>query len=398
MGSNGYYSSTQALHQDLVAGSATTEPSKLMTTKATQQHRNGRVVKTRDRKITACTQCRDRKLKCDRGRPCSNCEDKAEDCVYVTNISELNKLPKRDVKKRKRAINVCWHCRTRKIPCNKERPCSHCVEDNLVCVYKRYELMNFEEGEACDYEPRARAAIDNEQCPVLQEPRQVVTQNTHPGTLHNNLYEPPWFSGPIQTPVFQMQQDWSFKGNYQYQLPLNQFHHQYLPPQSVSYTLPPPPSYGHHQGLGNGLPFGNHHTRVYNDEGYNSYAPRIDYQKDTVRAPLDSAYHYSDGHNAHRHSTNPFVPYTAEQTNSDTHVYDHSLPPLRDMVSLENGLKKNSPLQFTHQHMAHQHLYGKPTLPDTFLNPADSPHNLARPDMGEDARMQTAKGTAHMYN
>ena len=110
---------------------------------ATHQHGiKRRIVKKRDRRIKACTQCRDRKLKCSKGQPCSRCQNSAEECIYVHNASDLAKAPKRDVRKRKRPINVCRTCRDRKIPCDRGDPCSNCAEAGFACVYKTYNTMS----------------------------------------------------------------------------------------------------------------------------------------------------------------------------------------------------------------------------------------------------------------
>ena len=98
-----------------------------------------RIVKVRDRKITSCTQCRDRKLRCSKESPCSRCREKGEQCIYIDKARDLHLAPKRNVKKRKRPINVCLTCRDRKIPCNKGLPCANCIESGLECAYRRYK-------------------------------------------------------------------------------------------------------------------------------------------------------------------------------------------------------------------------------------------------------------------
>ena len=98
-----------------------------------------RIVKVRDRRITSCTQCRDRKLKCSKGTPCARCRTKGEQCIYIDKAQDLHLAPKRIVKKRKRPINVCLTCRDRKIPCKKGLPCANCFEAGLDCTYRRYK-------------------------------------------------------------------------------------------------------------------------------------------------------------------------------------------------------------------------------------------------------------------
>ena len=98
-----------------------------------------RIVKRRDRKIHSCTQCRARKLKCDKGHPCFRCQESKASCVYVDNALELEKAPQRVVKRRRRVITVCWTCRERKIPCDKGYPCTACRDAGFECIYKRFE-------------------------------------------------------------------------------------------------------------------------------------------------------------------------------------------------------------------------------------------------------------------
>ena len=99
-----------------------------------------RIVQKRERPIRSCTHCRARKLKCDKKKPsCSRCCRGKENCVYITNSDDLDKAPKRHVKRRKRQINVCRACRERKIPCDKQNPCSRCLEAGLECAYMDYD-------------------------------------------------------------------------------------------------------------------------------------------------------------------------------------------------------------------------------------------------------------------
>lgn len=99
-----------------------------------------RTISRRDRKITSCTYCRDRKIKCDKGHPCSRCQVKGLECLYITNPLEyLEKAPKRVVKKRNRRSKTCVTCRFKRIACDQGVPCLHCQEYDLNCVYKPYE-------------------------------------------------------------------------------------------------------------------------------------------------------------------------------------------------------------------------------------------------------------------
>lgn len=63
--------------------------------------------------------------KCNWGHPCSYCRSKGEMCLYIVHASDVHKIPKGEVKTRKRAISVCWDYQTRKVPYGQGLACSH---------------------------------------------------------------------------------------------------------------------------------------------------------------------------------------------------------------------------------------------------------------------------------
>ncbi|PMD20687.1 hypothetical protein NA56DRAFT_172083 [Hyaloscypha hepaticicola] len=60
----------------------------------------------------SCQSCRTRKLKCNRGRPCFNCSSRDFDCVYLSDQRQPSRLP---VQTAGPGINVSHSC---------ERDCS----------------------------------------------------------------------------------------------------------------------------------------------------------------------------------------------------------------------------------------------------------------------------------
>lgn len=48
-----------------------------------KQHQAQQRVRRRNRLITSCLECRRRKLKCDKGQPCTNCIRNARQCVFI---------------------------------------------------------------------------------------------------------------------------------------------------------------------------------------------------------------------------------------------------------------------------------------------------------------------------
>lgn len=110
-----------------------------------------RVLRTRKRKIRSCTNCRSRKLGCDKGQTCTQCKTKGLQCVYIKDLSELDKAPTRLVKKRNRRVKVCQNCRERKIPCSQCKPCRSCEDGNLPCTYQPFseaDALQHERGQA----------------------------------------------------------------------------------------------------------------------------------------------------------------------------------------------------------------------------------------------------------
>jgi hypothetical protein len=106
-----------------------------------------RVFKRRNRKIASCTNCRSRKVGCDKGPTCSQCRTKGLHCVYIDNAADLAKSSVRVVKKRNRRVTVCLNCRRRKVPCNQRRPCRACEDESLDCVYQPYPKSHLPQQE-----------------------------------------------------------------------------------------------------------------------------------------------------------------------------------------------------------------------------------------------------------
>lgn len=96
-----------------------------------------RPIKRKKRAIKSCIQCRQKKLACDKGTPCGRCQKSGDNCVYISNPEELENAPKRVVKRRSRNVNVCLRCRSRHLSCNKGSPCSNCKKEGVECKYIR---------------------------------------------------------------------------------------------------------------------------------------------------------------------------------------------------------------------------------------------------------------------
>ena len=98
-----------------------------------------RVFKKRNRKIASCTNCRSRKIRCNKDPTCSHCKTKGLRCFYIEKLSDLDKAPTRVVKKRNRRVKVCLNCRERKVSCNQATPCCRACQDaGLNCTHNPF--------------------------------------------------------------------------------------------------------------------------------------------------------------------------------------------------------------------------------------------------------------------
>lgn len=147
-----------------------------------------RIVKKRQRKISSCTHCRIRKIKCDKGHPsCSRCQVKGLQCVYIADPTQLDKAPTRLVKKRHRKIKACLHCRTRKITCDKATRCQPCQDANLECTYHNYHSSDnhrqFDAEQApsdnIDDASNLQQNLNEEATPSIRRPSIAVNGDDH---------------------------------------------------------------------------------------------------------------------------------------------------------------------------------------------------------------------------
>ena len=346
--SSGFHHSVtheSTLYHDLVANAAAGNPPKPQVPAANQRtnKKSQRIIRKRDRKITACTQCRERKLKCDRIHPCSHCQSKGEDCFFVKNASDLQKAPKRQVKKRKRAINVCWHCRSRKIPCDKGHPCSHCEEDGFECFYKQLEPGRGD-GLGVGGGETDLPAMRNLN-PATQRPLQNLVHGGHLQTSSTLVQK----SAPVQ-------HEWNVKEDHKYHQ-VTEHPYQHLQPQLYGpLTMPFPPLYGYSQDWGHGMSFADYHTNDYEDEGYGSLTAGVEYQKDNSRTVLDNTNHEYAGPNASQQYSSPYYTYSSQPTTGDSQHHIQSLPPLREMFKRTSSPYADHRKVFQHENTRTQNL------------------------------------------
>ncbi|GMK59768.1 hypothetical protein CspeluHIS016_0803740 [Cutaneotrichosporon spelunceum] len=99
------------------------------------------------RAILSCARCREHKLKCDRGQPCSACVayGEAQLCVYgaPTATSRATSHVPTPALGRKRTLAACLRCRRLKQSCDSERPCRRCVRAAETCEDDDYGDLRF---------------------------------------------------------------------------------------------------------------------------------------------------------------------------------------------------------------------------------------------------------------
>ena len=137
--------------------------------------------KYRHRAILSCTQCRQRKLKCDRQQPCSRCARSGEECRYIPNsIEHERRAPRRQIRSRNRPVKACTECRRRRVRCDLHEPCSECNARELHCEYEPFPPKPWLQpmtNNASDAQTPSDEDDDDDES-SMQEPTQEPTQGT----------------------------------------------------------------------------------------------------------------------------------------------------------------------------------------------------------------------------
>jgi len=111
----------------------------------------------------ACHRCRQHRIKCDLGKPCTNCVKAHENCIHV------------DI------TTACFCCSRSKVKCDKQRPCARCVKRGKPeeCVGPEIEGEEIEVKEERHSETKFAVEQPSTQ-KSLPETTQPSQQQSHP--------------------------------------------------------------------------------------------------------------------------------------------------------------------------------------------------------------------------
>lgn len=226
-----------------------------------------RVFKRRNRKIASCTNCRSRKVGCDKGPTCSQCRTKGLQCVYIDNAADLAKASIRIVKRRNRRVTVCLNCRRRKVPCNQRRPCRACEDESLDCVYQPYPKSHVPQQEQKPT-PTGSDLSNNDLPEIIDEARDSAIRGLSPGLMLGRQAAGPTHVRQGEQSGMEDHSDSAFHGHATSQYP--QQHHHQLSHANMNQVLEPRqysqdrPIYGYSGGVPQARYFG----RNIHGEGY----------------------------------------------------------------------------------------------------------------------------------
>ncbi|PYH98272.1 hypothetical protein BO71DRAFT_64268 [Aspergillus ellipticus CBS 707.79] len=82
--------------------------------------------------MTPCTQCKAKRIRCDKGIPCEHCTKSGFSCSSQTTPTQK---PARVHVFSSRG-KPCTICKTRKLKCDKKKPCGRCIAGGWDCVYQ----------------------------------------------------------------------------------------------------------------------------------------------------------------------------------------------------------------------------------------------------------------------
>jgi hypothetical protein len=92
-------------------------------------------------------------------------------------------------RKRRRPAVVCTECRRRKIACDKKTPCSHCTQYNAICTYYTPELSASTENRSVDEnhsEVNSSSVMGLDPAPSQQWPSEALFNNAAAQSAHVN--------------------------------------------------------------------------------------------------------------------------------------------------------------------------------------------------------------------
>lgn len=82
----------------------------------------------------ACEQCRRRRRVCNSQRPCAHCTEENVDCVYSVVPDHSRSVFSTQAARRLSSGSACETCRRRKTKCDGGNPCNFCATNSIECV------------------------------------------------------------------------------------------------------------------------------------------------------------------------------------------------------------------------------------------------------------------------
>ncbi|KAI9014469.1 hypothetical protein CLU79DRAFT_766903 [Phycomyces nitens] len=102
--------------------------------KPTSSSQNRHMLVERCSTIRACEPCKRRRRLCNGQRPCGHCTDASLECVYSVVSDHPRSVFTTSNARRLSSGSACETCRRRKTKCDGSNPCAFCAANGLECV------------------------------------------------------------------------------------------------------------------------------------------------------------------------------------------------------------------------------------------------------------------------
>ncbi|KAG2192528.1 hypothetical protein INT47_006004 [Mucor saturninus] len=99
-----------------------------------KQHQQRMMIERCSTLKKACEQCRRRRRVCNSQRPCAHCTEENVDCVYSVVPDHSRSVFSTQAARRLSSGSACETCRRRKTKCDGGNPCNFCATNNIECV------------------------------------------------------------------------------------------------------------------------------------------------------------------------------------------------------------------------------------------------------------------------
>ncbi|KAF7727206.1 hypothetical protein EC973_007904 [Apophysomyces ossiformis] len=120
----------------------------------TNPHPNRHLLAERCSTVRACEPCKRRRRLCNGHRPCSHCIDSNVDCIYNVVPDHSRGVFTTNTARRLSSGSACETCRRRKTKCDGSNPCAFCAANGIECVNnserRKRAMMPAADNEAMD--------------------------------------------------------------------------------------------------------------------------------------------------------------------------------------------------------------------------------------------------------